>query len=289
MTPNNLLATYSLWTIPGDAIKNYEQSMDAGVVTPLSASDLESPQISYYWISGGANLGDCVLKVTYDVMIDGREFSAETEFCVLRPTATLTSTTTFDEPPVDVWPAGYPGGDPTRLGFGYVWNGITWNAQITTPAGGSGLVAFTQLAATDVQFTVDDTSGTKEKRSSGGKLLLDTVPQYRYRFQHVDAGSTSPFSDSDSPFEELLSTDKHVDRNDAFQLYFVYRPDGAGSIWVTLCELDWHWGGAATKDQLGAWSLDSGSAGSSVNPVGTDSTKPPEWDGRVQDLRRGPV
>ena len=56
----------------------------------------------------------------------------------------------------------------------------------------------------------------------------------------------------------------------------MYKSDEVGSIWVTLCKLEWSWGGTATKDAQGQWSK-LGVGHSSKDPKGVDSTELPTW------------
>ena len=75
---------------------------------------------------------------------------------------------------------------------------------------------------------------------------------------------------------------KKYSADDTFKTYFMYKPAGADSIWVTLCRLDWFWKASATKGNNG-WTLDAGSASSADppgNPAGTDSTELPIWTGK---------
>ncbi len=291
VTPGNLDAGGSLWVIPLDGrgnnpIAGYTQDPNNGTVDPLAPLAYLSDTIHYYWIGDGNNL-----VVRYYVTIDGHTYRAQATFGVLRPQWTLTLTTTSASPAVNIAPAPPGEGDNPMLEFGGPDpdHGIVWHAEVTPPASGPGIIAFTQLVSTDVEFTVDDLLGTREKRSSDGDFVLDSVPQYRDRFAHADGGVSTPFSDADRPAENLLDGDRHVDRTDDFHLYLMYKSDAADSIWVTLAELDWYWRGAATKDLIGVWSVDVGSSWYSVDPAGVDSTSLPQWNRNLSALVRVPV
>jgi hypothetical protein len=284
--PYGLEITSNQWTVPGDdgtLIYDYTQSSEEGKVYPLSPGYLQSQDVQFYWVAGGTNL-----LVTYAATIDGHVYSAKTTFNVLRPTATLPSTTTPDLPPVAVGPDPRAPISGVSLHFGLAqWpsDGIIWNATVSTGSGEQGQIAFTQLVRTDTLYTADNPNGDMSEVSSNGAYVLDGgPPQYS---EPADINSNTAnfhYSSNDSPFVGLPSWDKHVSRRDDFQLYLMYKSDEAGSVWVTLCELDWYWCGAATKAG-GAWSLDGDTGDSSINPVGVDSIKLPQWEGCVQGLK----
>ncbi len=287
VTPSDLDVTDQMWTIPldgqgNDPIAGYVQTTPNGTVDQLWPAAFPSDTIDYYWIADGQNL-----PVIYCVMIGGHTYTASTTFNVLRPTATLTSITTTDDPPVDVGPDPDVGsGVSLHFGLGH-WpsDGITWNATVSTGDSQDGQIAFTQLVMTDTQYTLDDPAGTVLTRSSNLTYVLDGgPPQYS---PPANIGSNQAdflYSSNDSPFVELSSIDKHVSKCDYFRTFLMYKSNEPGSIWTTLCTLDWFWGGSATKDADGHWSLDANSGFSSVNPTGVDTTELPQWTDYVLHL-----
>ena len=80
-----------------------------------------------------------------------------------------------------------------------------------------------------------------------------------------------------------LSGMNSVSVDETYSLYFMYKSDEPGSIWVTLGKLDWGWKGAAKTDTNGVWSLDPAfPADSSHDPAGVDSTElPPQWSTNI--------
>jgi len=64
----------------------------------------------------------------------------------------------------------------------------------------------------------------------------------------------------------------------------MYKSDAAGSIWVTLCKLDWYWHGAAESHVNGEWFLVGDTDGYSIDPLGVDSTHLPQWSRNVLSL-----
>ena len=127
--------------------------------------------VAYYWIAGGAK------NVSYTAIVGGISFSASTTFNVLSPIClSFTSTTTTDTPPVNCDDPAW--GTGLALHFGSNKNapssyGITWSAQVTTPAGGSGEFGVTQLIKTERHQTLASTGTTTQTWSSNGAYVLD--------------------------------------------------------------------------------------------------------------------
>lgn len=269
------------WTVPGAsegiAIANYTQDLDKGEVTPLT--DLHGFEVKFYWITGGTNL---IAK--YNVTLGADPTEAVAKFNVLRPSpVTLTSTTTADDPPVDVGDPGF--GNGIELVFGSILSpGITWDAEVETPDGyGAGDIGFVQLALRNDERTKDDAASTVQTINTNGVFVLDDLnANVFYTSTGIADGATSTLTEDDTPGMPLRADDKKMVRFNSFQLYVMYKPDGADNIWVTLRILEWHWEGSATKDLLNGdpaldfWSLDPGSS-SSTNPSSFESTDLPQW------------
>jgi hypothetical protein len=220
------------------------------------------------------------------VLIAGIGISADAYFNVLRPTATLTATPTTDDPAIDASDAGR--GFGLSLHFGS-WRsntsyGITWNASVSTTLNGAGQIAFTQLFNADDHIT--DSQGSKEKRTTNGNYVLDDPTPYGGTTVSVGSNATGNITGNDSPTSPLDNSLKTFSRNDAYDLYLMYKP--TGGIWVTLSVLHWAWAGSATKNsQTGSWSLDSGSACYSID-TSIDSTLLPEWNDYGHNLKPMP-
>ncbi len=291
--PYGLEITSNQWTIPGDdntLIHDYTQSTSEGTVYPLSPGYLQSQDVQFYWVASGTSL-----LVTYAATIDGHVYSAHTTFNVLRPTATLRSKTTTDTPAVAV---DQPDGDGWILHFGTPYTsddpevshpGITWNAQVSATADNAGQVAFVQLVQTDVRYTMDNVGQSKYVVSSGTEFVLDInaqqgTPMYRDHFFDVGGtGDLGSASESDSPWIRLPSSLLALRRSDVFETYLMYKSNQPGSIWVTLCDLEWYWYGDAKKGSDGKWSL-VGAGQYLPDPPGFDSTHLPQWDHNVLQL-----
>ncbi|MFU8778446.1 MAG: hypothetical protein ACNA7M_12360 [Roseovarius sp.] len=270
------------WTIPATTVKTYSQTVANGAKTDLAQTDLQQDNISYHWIDGAD-----AREVKYTVVVGGTTCEGKATFNVKRPMSTLTSQTTAEQPPVGVRDEGFG----QELIFGSTASaGITWKANVTTPANGAGKIAFVQLINTDMRMTLDD--GSKRKSTPAGKYILDPDENGNVRQNgetNIGNSDTINHERADVPSAELETLDAQIQqmfnkelekfsRNDQFKLFLMYKPNTANSIWVTLRLLQWHWSGSATKNlQTDVWSLDPGAA-SSQNPGSSDSTVFPEWD-----------
>jgi len=85
----------------------------------------------------------------------------------------------------------------------------------------------------------------------------------------------------DAPASILSSVYNVVTRNDSFVDYFMYRPTGAKSIWVTIGKLTWLWGGTATRNgnpnTNGGWTGPTGATQPIPAPTGNVSHEFPGW------------
>lgn len=77
----------------------------------------------------------------------------------------------------------------------------------------------------------------------------------------------------------LIPEFRAVTRIDNFRAYFMYKPDGADSIWVTLGRLDWGWSAGAMRhgpfeDNTWDGPLDPRWV---ANPTGMATSELPVW------------
>ncbi len=289
VSPAGFVFDSQAWTIPDTTVKTYSQTVDKATKSDLTQTDLEQEDVSYYWIDG-----DAAREVKYTVVASGTTCEGKSIFNVKRPTATLISQTTTEQPPVGLRDLG----KGLELVFGsFDSPGIAWIAEVNTPSNGAGKIAFVQLINFDGHMTLED--NRKAKGISDGYALDPSPGDGGVHYGgSIDIGSSDSqtLDDSvyysDTPGSVLDSIDDQAQqawdsglkahtRNDQFNLYLMYKSDSANSIWVTLRMLQWHWSGGATKDvQTGAWSLDAG-ATSSQNPGSDDSATLPEWSAKT--------
>jgi hypothetical protein len=265
------------WTVPGERVGNYSQSSSTATRTDLTAADLQGTNLDFYWIKGGSK------AITVAATVRGSSLTAQVMQNVLAPTnVTMTSVTDH----VKVGPTGWPGDPPMNLYYGKSPNvGIQWTCTATAPAGGKGEIAGTQLNNSDRKRTSN--AGVVESNDSGGAYMLDTTVPYSTSVT-IAAGASATWSSNDSPSTPLTASLSRKSVNDLFRMYFMYKPDGADSIWVTLMRLDWHWAGQTTR--VGApggagnnWTAPAG-VGSDRNPSGIATSELPTWTDNVTSI-----
>ncbi len=272
--PTGLSVQSQSWSVQGNVIANYTQSSTSAVVTSYSSPNATTT--TFYWIASGAN------TVTYSVTLsDGSgPFAASTTFSVLAPTATITNVVGA----VQVCTSNCVGTAPTLgLGNGTTY-GITWTTTVTTPLGGAGSVALTQLIEASNSITLDP-QGTVQTLSTNGAYVLDTTPQYAGQSESFPASKTGTFALDDSPGISLQTNLKHALQSKAFTTDVMYQPSGANSIWVTLASMTWSWSGAATKGAGNVWALDSSPPPAKASSGGVASTTLPVWSSNITSYR----
>lgn len=262
------------WTIPGETVKNYTQSRDRATRTDLAAGDLDAANVDFYWISGGNK------AVSVSATVGGAALTAAVTYNALAPTgATMTSVTGT----VAVGDPGFPGAG-LELHYGTnVTPGIDWTLTCTAPAGGAGEMAGTQT--TDSYRTRTTNAGAVETRGADRAWVLDNTVPYA-AVVALGSGASGTWTSDDTPGLPLSARlqRRTVDQN--FRIYFMYKPSGGDSIWVTLMRLDWDW--AAETTRTGAATANNWGAATGVsntpNPTGAASTELPTWTANVADL-----
>lgn len=263
------------WTIPGETVKTYTQSVDAGTKTVLAAGDKQQDHLTFYWISGGPKL------VQVSATVGGRNLLASVSFNVLAPTNPSCTSKTGD---VAVGNPGFPGAG-LELHYGTnITSGIEWTCKAKAPAGGAGEIAATQLVNSERTRTPN--AGGKKTLSTGGDWHLDTTVPYEPAVP-ILAGASATWTANDTPGALLTSGYEKRTLSDRFRLYFMYKPDGIDSIWVTLQRLDWNWGGKTTRVGAPAGPGNNWNPPTDVDdtpdPDGADSTELPTWTANIKD------
>ena len=265
------------WSIPGEAVKDYIQTIDRAFKTDLSSGDLESENVGLYWIGGGNK------TVQLSASVDGVSQSPfAAKFNVLAPTDIKMSSETGK---LETFMSAFHG--ELWLGYGDVSagakHGIDFKCAATGPAGGDGQIAGIQLTNPDRSVTPNN--GADGKFSSDGAFQLDTSVPYDTA-KPIRAGTEAQWNSSDSPGGSLQPKIKRRSMNDKFRMYFMYRPGGADSIWVTLARLDWDVAGATTRTgdpSANNWSQPT-DVSAAPNPTGVASTELPVWTANAKDL-----
>jgi hypothetical protein len=280
------------WGIgPSPIINNYIQTLPLGEVDPNVVTDLEHIQYYWYGYPGVQNIG-CVFYYKYQWMV------ATAGMLLLYPDLSFTSTTTSnrpDEDGVDICVQGFSNATWTSLNFGLNGAGkyaIQWLAIATTPdvnspntLDGRGVFAITQLINKDV--TAESIGGAYAHITSNDKDFLDDGTnggvQYSGPTPPIAASTEGTMNDpkwSDSPSVNLTDL-KNAKAREFFKTYFMYRPDGNNSIYVTMEMMEWFWEGDAPN----GWVLHGLTAGlASKDPSGNPSNELPQWKGKASDI-----
>jgi hypothetical protein len=167
--------------------------------------------------------------------------------------------------------------------------GSQWDAQVTAPAGGAGQVGFTQRIL--VNRTRSPNAGADQHFSSGGQFILDGDLGIQYSGpQAIAAGGSTTLNGAayaDSPATPLTADLRAKSANESFELYLMYKPAGADSIWVTLSQGTWGWAGSTTRTGAPAsaanvWTPVAGASMPSSN--GADSTALPVWTAQFSSI-----
>jgi hypothetical protein len=274
VTPPNGSITSLTWDIQGAAIRTYAQALATATVTNLTQADLTSNPVEFFWIDGGSK------TVRVDAVVNGTfRCSASVTFTLMRPEV-LTFTSVRGAIAINTaW-------GPLSLGFGSpATPGITWTAMVKT-TGVLGSVAFLQLANTDIRVTVTAAPGEENWQvTTGGAFLLDRAGAgmvfYGDRITPISVfvpALVTVHAVNDSPKLELNPVLQDGSMDHTFQLYLMYRPTGAGNIWVSLARLDW--GGCARATLAsGGWAL-NGPRWLWDHPF-VNTTQLPVWAGRA--------
>jgi hypothetical protein len=277
------------WTVSGQRVSLYTQSATAGTITELTDDLLEHVNVDFYWIAAGSQ------TVEVAATVQGDRQTEATNYTVLTPTkVSMTSKTGM----IQVTP--FVPGDELYLNFGdRLGYGIDWTFSATAPAGGEGEIAGTQLINTHITREFKD--GSIQTFSSGSRFVLDTAAPYT-KSVPIAAGAPATWVANDSPGVVLERLSKRttgerleslsgrkVTLKNQFKMYFMYKPKGADSIWVTLGRLNWYCSGETTRTaHIGPPAIDNWSdptaVSSSKDPSGVLSTELPIWTANFTDL-----
>jgi len=274
--PAGLAMTNIQWTVPDEKVKNYTQGVNTATKTDLVDEDLHTATMDFYWINGGNK------RVQVSADVNGTTHRAWVGYNVHMPTGvTMTSVTGV----VAVGDPGFPDGG-TELHYGTNGTpGIEWTLTCTAPADGGGEIAGTQL--TEGERTRTSNAGAEQVHSTNGTWQLDTTVPYSAAVP-IAAEAEATWTSSDTPGTPLSAGYREKTVDESFRIYFMYKPSGADSIWVTLMRLDWAWTGETTRDGApdsvdNNWNEPTGVT-NTENPSGASSTELPTWTANVEDI-----
>jgi hypothetical protein len=257
------------WSVRGKAVHTSTvQTLEKGTAVPLTGH-LRNDLVEFHWIDG------LMKTVTVVATVGNERKTASAAFNVLVPTVSECTITTNT---FKIFRDGaYKGGDWMVLGErnaeGCQRAATAW-APVWRPgdALGSGQFAFMQLVDSiiakrndstepgdyDVLSTWDLGAGTAGFVLDAGGANNDQMIVGSGKGVRVAAGKTTVFGPSrfngDTPGIELPADHYYVFLANEFKLYFVYRSEVPGSIWVTLRKLTWECTGATRRPNLtSAW------------------------------------
>lgn len=261
------------WTMSGDSlIRKYVMDTNQTELIRLDQGSLNDSLEIMYYHSLAQNGITVKAKATLNGSTGESRQEATATYDVSGPTmASMTGGTIPGG--MEIGPrAGQSG---TWLHFGDTTSvndvGIAFNFLATAPANGAGHLAATQL------FT-----GEAIGIPVTGDLLnmvnaLDDCPLYGNRYVPIGAGSDRIWTASDSPGMPLASVDTMAGMVFFFRTYFMYRPDGTGSIWVPIGVMNWDIGGIAGRDTTQTYGWAMLIEDNTVNPSGAASSEFPTW------------
>jgi hypothetical protein len=265
-------------------VKTYVQE-PTGTATPLAPTDLQAESVSFYWISG--ELAGASRTVSVTATVRGQVKTKPLSYRVLRPRMDRFA---LAKSSVNVCAKLGEAEGPFLAAHRPPYaKGCKWTAQVTAPAGGDGKIAYTQLIGRNAKKTL--ANGTVLHKDSADRFVLDDAAGIQYAgSKPIGAGSSENLDDDrygDSPGITLTPDMVSAEGDDSFELYLMYRPDGADSIWVTLGLGRWAWTGKTTR--IGApgttneWSQPTGTSLMAVD--GVDWVKLPQWTHKATEAK----
>ncbi len=249
------------WTVPGYVISNYVVAADASSAVVVTNFPLNNSNVVFYWVDGASNR-----TVQCSAMVNGATVTGQGAFNVLRPTATITATTSS----VGI----YDIFNPPWLQFfdeSSFQEGITFSGTMTIPFGFSGTNEWVQIVLNPYRALHNTNGVWWVLADNGSGPYLDTS----YPYTNVTANVAI-----DSPGTPLLNGYNEVTVTNRFKMWLMFKP--TGGLWVPLKTVTWNWSGTALLSGTN-WVLANRSW--STNPPDADAgTIFPQWNNNVRNL-----
>ena len=293
--------THPAWTLGGECVMYYDADKDTGAITALTAQDLRDEAVEFFWIAAGD------VTVSVSAYVRGVRCTRTVNVTVLGPThVSITSVT--DQ--VRVARIDSMLGLRPHLTYGGVARpGILWTCSARVPADGE--LACTQLMRINRWTNYDDGDPDQINSDAHGVWVLDEVVHYDINppdgdeideeadpieTVEVAANATGTTIHEDSPARPLGRTSQQTNNrpvssvgyDEAFRVYFMYRPEGEDSIWITLARMDWSYRGEAIYDNQQKpipWRLQN--TANVANPQGQLTHELPVWVKNRSQIMRG--
>jgi hypothetical protein len=263
MISNEVITVFPLtnfqWTVPGFAISNYVVAADASSAVVYTNFPTTKSNVVFYWVDGASNRA-----VQCSATAQGKTFTAQATFNVLRPTAKISPWTTS----VNV---------NSTLGYEALVfdtstdDGITFSNTMTIPNGFSGSNIWVQVIFSRIRQLQDTNLIWHVETENGSSPYGDTPIPYQ--------GFEGPNLPADSPNLPLPPSGYvRGSAANSFEMWMMFQPPGG--IWVPLRAVNWSWSSSATNSPNG-WGLESGT--NSVNPTDFDTQTYPLWNSDVRN------
>jgi hypothetical protein len=250
------------WTIGGTKIAGFvvngtgPTGASTGTATDLTAANLQSPTLTYYWTKPGQGI-----EVSITATVFGTSITKSAHFDVTAPSATQPTVTVANNGQLFIRNLGdCSGGSP---GPALVFGDISGPSPGTCSYSGTAGIRFTPPTSTSppghylfVQLITGDTvtysrTGATTTCSSTASPGLDG----NYPYQNATGTSVA-----DAPFVPLPSTYTTVSRNFGATMYMMWQSNITGSIPVSLGSVVWSVNGSTSEPQPNTtWGTPTGS------------------------------
>ena len=287
LTALGLAFSENKWTVGGTNIGGFTVSPDFSSAA-VTATELKTASLNSFWVYPGSSI-----PVTYQYCVNipgvGNQCSqtANATFSVTGPTATITpSPSSWSVSPQMSCPTsvqllyfGYP--DPTSGCIAVpLVKGISFQAALSNVPDSGGTTEWVQLVRKNT-LSGTTLSGGKAGPTSQGVGLDNTYP---YRPDDLTEAVTTQASDS--PSNSLDSTLAKETRRFRADMYYLWRPQIPGSIFVPLGYVEWSTSGTAAQNTKSTppWSVESSGTTSAIFYTGSDTGNShgfPTWNSTV--------
>jgi G:T-mismatch repair DNA endonuclease (very short patch repair protein) len=307
--PSGTQQPKGIWTVPGTdptnpanvsnllAIANWQGNVNQGVLTPLTTEKLNSTDLTFYWVAPDTSpSAQANQDVTYKVNVDGIDYTGTVKFTIKRPAVNVSAVngSIFLG---NRYQPGDSGCTTTLLYYALQFGRICTNSEgsqqpgIDFSASGNttqfpGNYQWVQLISSQLTY-VQQVKGGKAILRQQADNLLDTDKTFIYPYNKKPP-SNSVYSTNDSPFSELGKSDKSLNRNDNFDMWFMYKSSSNPSnIWVPLASVNWGWIASVASDQSNPGGFSFVSSPTTITPTVTNTIKYPVWAGNyIRDQER---
>jgi hypothetical protein len=231
------------WNIAGETVASYEPNDDSATIEEVDEGDLGEDEVSFHWIEGG----ECLVSVS--ATVNGKSCQAFVNFEVGAPTD-VSITTDISQSKVQLgkeessWYMSY--GGRKNITSKEMGPGIRWTCTATAPADGDGQIVGVQL--------IHNYRWRKLTEMEGGRTIEETIDTKKYVLDDafpygdpvdIEAEEKEEWVEGDTPGTPLTGRMGYrvseVSVVNKFVFYFMYKPSGGESIWITLAALSWYW------------------------------------------------